>query len=316
MFSWFTNLWSSLFKRKPTTTVPATTTTVTTEGKKMRKKALFVGINYVGTQNQLNGCINDVILVNQIVRDFFGFGKDDSTNVRMLTEESATTANIKERLKWLVDGAQSGDVLLLDYSMHGVQMACPNYEEHKEADGLDECICPIDFDWRNNVIRDNDMIEIFKNLPAGVNLTVISDSCHSGDLLREVVNPMIQPSASPNKARTMPIPPDIRNRAYGMQNRQTMREIRNINNEQVGILISGCKSTQTSADAWIQKVGKYHGALTYYLTEILKENKYNITYADLVAQINKRLAADGYTQNPQLDCAEGLQNKKFLQPLI
>lgn len=331
--NWFTSWFSNLFGSKPTpskpnvvVTTPANTqTTVTasvpvvtepvTGGNQMKKKALLVGINYVGTSNQLNGCINDVLCINQIIRDKYGFGKDDATNVRMLTDESATTANILDRLKWLVEGAKAGDVLLYHFSGHGVQIACPNYVAHEEADGLDECEVPYDFDWRTKVIRDDDFIRIFANVPKGVNLTVISDSCHSGDLLKEIINPLIQPAGSPNKPRTIAIPPDIKNRAYGLDLQPRVRGITNKRNEQVGILISGCKDVQTSADAWIQKTKKYQGALTYYMSEVLAEAQYDITYADLIVKVNKKLADAGYEQEPQLDGEESLKGMKFLQGL-
>lgn len=281
----------------------------------MKKKALLVGINYVGTQNQLNGCVNDVMCINRIIREKYGFGKDDATSVRMLTDSSATTRNMMDRLRWLVADAKPGDVLLYHFSGHGVQVACPNYATHKEADGLDECEVPYDFNWRNRIIRDEDLEKIFAGVPAGVNLTVISDSCHSGDLLREMVNPMIQPSCSPNKPRTIPIPPDIRNRAMGVNLKPRLRNIWNSSNEQIGILISGCKSEQTSADAWIQKTGKYQGALTYYMSEILCESGYDITYSGLVEKTNMRLAGEGFEQDPQLNCSETLKDLKFLQSI-
>lgn len=279
----------------------------------MDKRALIVGINYVGTKNQLNGCVNDAVLINELLRKNW-FREESPSSVRMLTDDSATTANIIDRLKWLVADAKPGAVLLFTYSGHGVQMACPNYELHQEADGLDEAICPVDFDWRKNVIRDEDLKALFADVPKGVNLTVISDSCHSGDLLRELVDPSIQPSPSPNRPRTIPIPPDIRSRAFGLLPKPRVRELRNSKEEQIGILISGCKSTQTSADAWIQPARKYHGALTWYLSQVLAGCSYDISYSELVAKVNRELAANGYEQNPQLDCAEELKNAKFLRP--
>ena len=45
------------------------------------------------------------------------------------------------------------------------------------------------------------------------------------------------------------------------------------------MLITGCRDTQTSADAQIG--GSFNGALTYYLVESIKETKGNLTYREL-----------------------------------
>ena len=47
------------------------------------KKALLIGINYVGTQYQLNGCINDVSSMRAKLSADFGF-----TDISSLTDET------------------------------------------------------------------------------------------------------------------------------------------------------------------------------------------------------------------------------------
>ena len=59
----------------------------------MAKKALLVGINYPGTSHALRGCVNDVMMVSEVLTKEFGFKAKEK---RMLTDESATTANIME----------------------------------------------------------------------------------------------------------------------------------------------------------------------------------------------------------------------------
>lgn len=275
----------------------------------MNKKVLLVGINkYPGCP--LNGCVNDIMLDLKVIAEKYGF--TDSLNRRVLTDESATTANILDRLNWLVDGVQSGDRLLFKYSGHGAQVPCVDYEKDIEPDGMDEIICPVDLNWRDKMIKDKDLARIFGALPEGVDLTVIMDSCHSGDGLREMPNPLMQPSASPNQARCMPTPPDIMARAFGLD-LKVKKPMSSISYEgQHGVLISGCRSDQTSADAWVQTAKKYHGALTYYTHQALIDADYNISYRDLVALTNKKLVEAGYEQQPQLDCAERFKDGLFL----
>lgn len=276
----------------------------------MKKKALLVGINAY-PDSPLNGCVNDVITMNQVITEKFGFTQ--STHKRMLVDQSATTANILDRLEWLVDGAQAGDVLLFHYSGHGSQMVDVDYNTEEEPDGMDEIICPIDLDWRSKVIKDDDLSRIFKQVPEGVNLTVLLDCCHSGQGLRDLGN-------TPNKSRYLPTPVDILNRSYGKDLAPKSRgiKIKNVGTDEnlAGVLLSGCRSNQTSADAWIQVTGKYMGAFTYYLTQSLQKYDWSVAHNQLIKEVNKKLKKAGYEQQPELNCPEALLKNKFLQPLV
>lgn len=284
------------------------------------KKALLVGCNYPNTQYALRGCINDIMTMNEILVHNLGF--TDPKLIRMLTNESATTANILERLQWLVDGAQPGDVLFFQYSGHGTQIPVINYDSN-ESDGLSECLVPIDMDWRGKMICDKTLKNIFSKVPKGVNLTVVSDSCHSGGLLRDFEPPLElrDDMFGPTRARRITMPPDIANRAYGLEMQPPSSKILIDSNivpmeDQTGLLISGCKSNETSADAWIQKVNRFQGALTYGIQSILQANNFNITYRKLVEELNVQLHHSGFAQHPELDGQSQYFDKPFLQPYV
>jgi len=69
------------------------------------KKAFLVGINkYSGSP--LRGCVNDVVMVFQILTTKFGFKTED---IFIITDYEATKANIISGLKRLTQGVQSGD---------------------------------------------------------------------------------------------------------------------------------------------------------------------------------------------------------------
>lgn len=283
-----------------------------------RKRALLVGINYPGTPHALNGCVNDVQTMSDILVKHYGF--TDPKERRMLTDNSATTQAILDRLEWLVDGAQPGDVLYFHYSGHGSQMVNQYYNADYEPDGLDEILCPIDLDWRDKVIRDDQLKSIFDRVPAGVNLTVVLDCCHSGSGLDQsyqyqpIVKARTVDVNSPNKARVLPMPADIANRGYGLNLQLKPRSVQSRNIDRTGLLISGCQSDQTSADAWIHN--KYMGAATYYLAYALEQNNWDINYKQLVEIMNNKLAQYGYTQRPELNGSVQLFTGNFLTPII
>jgi len=92
-----------------------------------RKKALLIGINYTGTEHELNGCINDAMNVRDFLVNDRGFPAQGDDDMLILTDEPEnegtqlypTTANILAAFEWLASGNESGDVLWLSYSGHG-----------------------------------------------------------------------------------------------------------------------------------------------------------------------------------------------------
>ena len=63
------------------------------------KKALLIGINYIGTQNQLYGCISDVNSIKDRIKKE---GFNDIKELTDLTSEKPTRDNIlKMQLPWL-----------------------------------------------------------------------------------------------------------------------------------------------------------------------------------------------------------------------
>ena len=65
------------------------------------------------------------------------------------------------------------------------------------------------------------------------------------------------------------------------------------------VLITGCRDTQTSADAFIN--GRYNGALTYALVEAMRKGKGALTYKQLHDRAHGVLKAKKFDQVPQLE---------------
>lgn len=264
-------------------------------------KALLVGINaYPGAP--LSGCINDIEDMSSFLVGNCGFKCSD---IRMLSDSRATTAAILDRLNWLVTGLKAGDRVLFHYSGHGAQV--PTRNPAGELDGLDEVICPVDFDWTDaHLIRDKQFNTLFAAIPAGVEFVWVSDSCHSGDLSRDLPPPGVQ-------HRRFPVPADIRWRqiTYHEEHVKTKTSKAAAAKPLNVALISGCKSDQTSADAVFN--GRPNGALTYFLLKALKDtNGLKTPLATLVPNVAKALNAAHYTQVPQLEGSATIGAKAFL----
>lgn len=265
----------------------------------MAKRALLVGINrYPDPEDALRGCLNDVRQVGDLLHVHFGFGGNGA--VRLLTDAHATTAAIVSGLRWLVDEAAPGDVLVFHYSGHGSQVP----DRHgDEVDGLDEIICPYDLDW-DDPLTDDALYAIVRGLPASVNLTVILDSCHAGTGLREL------PSRG-GRARSRWLDPPERLRRL-LRDDLAMRRFGARAAEGGAILIAGCRSDQSSADADIG--GEYHGALTFYLCRAIEELAYAASYRAVIARTRRLLLVNGYEQVPQLEGPAALLHGEIMAP--
>jgi len=279
----------------------------------MAKKALLVGINrYKIPGADLRGCVNDVKNLRAVLTAYYGFAAKD---IATLTDYAATTKAMRDAIAKLVKGAKKGDVLLFHYSGHGANV--PD-KDGDEADRRDEILCPTDLDWKDPLL-DDWLRKAFNRLPAGVNLTVIMDCCHSGTNTRAIL-----PPDAPIIPRYLPNPWDLmatesgrklRGKVTGSLRRSTpARRKKDIVVANIPeVLVTGCRDTQTSADAEIG--GSFNGALTYNLVATIKAARGKLTYRELHGGTLKRLKRDAFSQVPQLEGRAGRFDRPFLTPL-
>lgn len=282
------------------------------------KRALIVGVNrYAMPGNDLRGCVNDALTMAKLLTEHYQFGRED---IRLLVDDRATTANMRRRLEWLIDGATAGSTLVFHFSGHGSQVRDRDSDELE--DGLDEILCPHDLDW-DDPFTDDELGEAIGTVPEGVNLTLILDCCHSGTGTRNFFK---EPELRGAKTRFLVAPPDIAYRASGgvdvtaepersvnMVGRRhglALRRFGTSLTEQNALLIAGCRSDQTSADAWIEN--DYRGALSYSLYRTAKLRGFQLSYEDLVREAGDWLESSGYSQVPQLECPEKRKRWSFL----
>jgi metacaspase-1 len=254
----------------------------------MAKRALCVGINrYPRPDLELKGCVNDATGWAALLTDHYDVNRAD---VRVLTNAKATKAAIVAGLQDLLTGASRGDVLVFTNSSHGTYVADTDHDESL----YDEAICP--YDCLTDLLVDDELRTLFADVPTGVRLTVISDSCHSGSLTRE------PPLETPDRRRKRYIDPialgrrgidDVRRRAT--PRRESVYPESSMNE----LLLSGCRADQYSYDARFGR--KFHGAMTQQALAIIAAAGYAITYAQLHRQLVPALRESNYDQEPQLE---------------
>lgn len=147
----------------------------------VRRKALLIGINYLGSQHQLEGCINDT-------ENMAGFlmsrgYSDNPRDMVVLTDTRRgpfypTGYNILAAMDWLV--SEPNTCCFLHYSGHGGQVADP---DGRRSSGYDDTIVPVDFE-RNGQINSGVLHrQLVSRLPNNSTLFIIFDCCHSGSAL-------------------------------------------------------------------------------------------------------------------------------------
>lgn len=301
-----------------------------------RRRALLVGINeYKESANNLEGCVNDVFRMSEVLQEC----QFRAEEIRVVLNQRATAAGIRERLEWLVDGARPGDELVFFYSGHGAQL--PTYGLGDSVDRMDETLVPHDFDWSPATsITDDHIYHTYSQLPVETRLAMIFDCCHSGGMHRD----------GGAKIRGLVAPDDIRHRAMRWSPEDGMwvpREFLPLNDDfsddadvrkkfmgtsgsvlKLGRAMSLRGQTRKEYDELKKKNKKSsefapylpliieacqeaqlsyeyrhgvqsYGAFTYVLTDELRKAE-TISFENLVKQTGKRLSRLGYNQCPEI----------------
>lgn len=277
----------------PTKTTSTTTKSTTTKSISTKKKAICMGINnYVGTNNDLRGCVNDAKEWASLLNGTYGF------EVQTLFDNQVTHNNFTERVGDLISSSKAGDSIVVSYSGHGSNVPDRNGDE---SDGRDEALVLYD-----SFLIDDSIREIFRSLHKEAFLTFISDSCHSGTVTRSFLS-AINSEDNDNNIRPRYMPPEDDEEAFLSASPEIQTRIFYPEENMNEILISGCLPSEYSYDAYIG--GKFRGAMSYYAMQILKSQP-EITFENFYGKLRRSLPSGNFPQTPQLEGSD--ENKKTL----
>ncbi len=280
--------------------------------------ALIIGINSYPLLNSLQGCVNDANLMYQTLTSSpYNFPKD---NVILITDQTATKPTQAAICQAMVDLAnnprlEQDAVVVVYYAGHGSQV---QDAEGDEGDGLDETIVPSDSMRSktppyNRDITDDQIGAFIKKLSERTQyLTLIFDSCHSGNISRDIglepphADERFVP-ADPDHAPEMP--PVSPQGLWGAPVTAPSRDLSAggwLPLSEGYVLLSGCRSDQTSKERPFTQDGQTqrHGVLTWFMTRTLQNAAPDLTYWDLWQAILKTLQQQGMAdQTPTLEGA-------------
>ena len=250
---------------------------------KNTKFAIIIGINYINSDNPLNGCINDAENVRDYLIQRCNYS---SENIRLLTDNpenelQPTGKNIFSAIKDMIDKANNENCneLWFSYSGHGSFTKDINGDE---KDKRDEYILPSDA-YTKGYISDDLLYKYFiKKLPVECDITLLIDCCYSGSMFD--------------------LPYIYRNDKLELNTNRVDTMLPNI------VKISGSTDLQTSADLYIKEA---NGLLTFTFLKILNDSNYNISYINLINNMQQYIADNGHEQKPMLSLSKKIDLNNF-----
>lgn len=261
----------------------------------MVKRALLCGINYINTNNQLYGCINDVKNIKNFLQSQLGY-----TQFIILTDDTPikpTRANIGCAMDTFVSSLRSGDEAWFHYSGHGILTRDRNRDEES---GYDSCIVPLDY-AHAGIISD-DLIRSFlvMRVPCGVKLYVVLDACHCGtgcDLRIKWDDSSFVTNKT--KEERITLSPYV---SSDWTLRQTVYEFKRYSRIAGEVYcLSGSQDNEQSGDTYIESEQEYGGVLTSTMLSLFKSNDLKTyKWKHLLKDICCSEKVNGYAQKTAL----------------
>lgn len=223
--------------------------------------SIHIGLNrvdpnhYQGWDGELTACEADA-------KDMLALAKKQGfTGNTLLLTQQATASAVSAALADAAKTLGKGDILLLTYSGHGGQVKDTNGDE---PDRMDETWVLFDRQF-----VDDELYDAWGKFKPGVRIFVLSDSCHSGTVVRDV------PPFITGGPRSKFMPRSI-GKAVEKANAALYRSIQEAHpGAEKGkvrasvVLISGCMDNQTSLD------GERNGAFTGALKKVWAGGKFS-----------------------------------------
>jgi chaperonin cofactor prefoldin len=243
------------------------------------KRALCIGINYLATpESRLYGCIRDAIEMTEFLQDSLGYKNENIVVLRDdMTDSMPTAARIVSELGRLQTMSINCEEIVIHYSGHGSQIRDNTGDE---TDGKDECLIPSDYN-KSGIISDDMLGMILGGMRCRV--IVIMDCCHSATCVDLPYLFYYEPSATSIQRQV------IQSRVGFPSN---------------VVMISGCKDSQTSADAYFKQNSSSMGVLTNAILNVQRKlsqkDEYMQRYIPLstfYTEVYKYIKEQGFTQD-------------------
>lgn len=271
--------------------------------------SIHIGVNEVdenkyGTKAELKNPENDAATMAELAR------ANKFNVISTLLSKDATSEKVTAALKEAASQLTNGDMLLFTYAGHGSQVPDKNGDE---PDRRDETWVLYD-----RQLIDDELHELFGTFAEGVRILMLSDSCHSGTVARQLPLFLADPelertfdTSDPAEVRTRVrvLPQEAQFRNYQQEQQvydEIQRSLPSLDQQEIRadvLLISGCQDNQTSSDG-----AGINGLFTETLLKTWKNGVFQGTYSSLHRQV---VEAMPFYQTPNL-FQSGQATSRFL----
>lgn len=269
--------------------------------------SVHIGLNHVdpaaygGWDGALAGCINDA-------HDLATLASAEGYRTSILVDRQATAPAVLAAIRAATVRLRPGDVFLLTFSGHGGQVEddTESRDASGEPEGFDETwVC-----WDRQLL-DDEVHAALAGFAADVRIIVVSDSCHSGTIMRHAMapSPPVRTLDGARRARMMPAAVsgrDVERRrttyARARNNaraelRRTMARLRTFTRRQAElrkptaciegrvVLLAGCQDNQVAYD------GPGNGAFTGALLAVWDRGRYAGSCPEFLSVIRAKLSS-------------------------
>ncbi|MCJ7700391.1 MAG: caspase family protein [Anaerolineales bacterium] len=248
--------------------------------------SLHIGLNrvacwhYSGWSGKLNACEADA-------EDMHQLAGSQGYQASILKTSKATRKNVIQGIQAAAQACDRGDIFLLTYSGHGGQVPDSN---HDEDDHVDETWVLYDGE-----MIDDELFNLWSQFKEGVRIFVLSDSCHSGTVIKAVDRK--DPTLSRfDGIRYRFMPHDVAVKTYRRHEDRYRLISEALPSTQAPILasvllISGCQDDEYSMD------GVNNGLFTGTLLNVWNQGQFAGDYSAFHQTITDNIP-DYYNQNP------------------
>lgn len=240
--------------------------------------SLNIGLNavdaghYQGWSGALRACEADA-------DDMRAIASARSFRSRLLLTSAATRDAVRGAIAGAAAELVAGDIFFLSYAGHGGQVPDRNGDED---DAQDETWCLYD-----GQLIDDELAALWAMFVPGVRILVVSDSCHSGTIVRELfLSTLVATGAlhalmarTDERPALRAMPDDVAQRVYRANRAFYDRLQGSLPGDRAAspprasvLLISACQDNQQSAD------GAFNGLFTSNLLRVWKQGDFTGDY--------------------------------------
>lgn len=270
--------------------------------------SLHIGLNrvdpgaYGGWSGQLAGCVNDA-------QDMQALANANGYRSQLVLNEQATSGTILDAITSASRALHQDDILLITYSGHGGQVPDTS---GTEPSGFNSTWVLFD-----RMVVDDELYALWAKFAKGVRIVVVSDSCHSGTVTRDLYVAALQNNPALSKQyghggkailaqplfRNMPA--DVAEQTYAagrpIYDAITYYVPRDVPPQATVLLLAACQDTQLAAD------GVGNGLFTENLLAVWGNGVFRGKYSDFLQTIAGRMPV---TQVPNYYVV-GTDNREF-----